>query len=74
MNINDQIISILKRSGPLLSKELINKLTSIYGINEATARTRIKRASDSHAISVSPTKFKNNSRLYFLKNQSLKKS
>lgn len=69
---NNQIVDILKDSGPLLSNELIKKLVTIHGINEATARTRIKRAAASRVISVSPAKFKNNSRLYFLKDQPLK--
>ena len=69
---NNQIVDVLKESGPLLSNELIKKLVTIHGINEATARTRIKRAAASRVISVSPAKFKNNSRLYFLKDQPLK--
>lgn len=71
-NNSKQIVAILERSGPLLSNELINELVNIHSINENTARTRIKRASDSNAISISPVRFKNNSKLYFLKDQSLK--
>lgn len=73
MNNNDnQIITILNENGPLLSKELIDKLSRSHGLSGATARTRIKRASDANSISVSPVAFRNNSRLYFLKKQSIK--
>jgi DNA-binding Lrp family transcriptional regulator len=69
---NNQIVTILNENGPLLSNELINKLSITYDISHATARTRIKRASDANVISVSPVAFRNNSRLYFLKKQSIK--
>lgn len=74
MNNNDnQIFNILNEYGPLLSNELIDKLTTAHTISSATARTRIKRAADANSISVSPVAFRNNSRLYFLKKQSIKR-
>lgn len=71
--INNQIIDILKEQGPLLSGELTKHMVLRYGLKDGSARTRIKRALEAGQIQRSPVSFKNNSRLYFLKNQSLKR-
>lgn len=66
------ITMILEKYGPLLSNELIDKLTAEESIPQPTARTRMRRAVEKEIISVSPASFKHNRRLYFLKDQNIK--